>query len=92
MWNWLRRLLSIEVRGSWTGAKTWGEMNDGDWEEMSRVIPSEHLAEYASQYFDKWFDKERFDYENGGLEALQKHCGEHFDKWFDYAKVLGVKE
>mgnify|MGYP001198641436 CR=1 FL=1 len=35
--------------------------------------------------FDKWFDKERFNYVDCSF-ALANYCSEHFDKWFDKGK------
>jgi len=33
--------------------------------------------------FDKWFDKEKFNYNKDSSFALAAYCPEHFDKWFD---------
>jgi len=42
---------------------------------------SRYLAKYCSEHFDKWFDKELFDWNNS--EYLAEYCSAHFDKWFD---------
>jgi len=34
--------------------------------------------------FDKWFDKEKFNWKNSYILAI--FCSEHFDKWFDTEK------
>jgi len=42
---------------------------------------SEYLAVYCSAHFDKWFDKELFDWDYS--RSLAEYCSAHFDKWFD---------
>lgn len=55
------------------------------------------LSRNYSDYFDKWWDAEKFwadfkEHEAAGLRLLRKHCGQHFDEWFDYKVALGIKE
>lgn len=58
------------------------DKNTGD---VYGAVISTYLAKYSSEFFDVWWDAEKFDWTF--VNYLCQFCHMHFEKWWDIERI-----